>query len=202
MRKILGNYSSFKTYEWHFDESNGGRVLFEYFPGSLLAIISNALIIFISIFSLRKTNHFKYFVANTAFLGMCYASAALANGIIMTTWYVHHWTLSVIQCTALNAAMYCFAIANMCSYAPTITCRYTEIVKSRHCSKTQVVLQFLFPYSIILSFLIVYGFLANKVTHHKSYCIVLYCTKFPFPEVLIPVSSFQHWNIFTVMYLE
>ena len=123
------------------------RILYEKFPINILSIFANSLVIFLSFRSTKIPKyHFRYLIANTAFLGILNSFGGLLYATIFSYLHIFNLEANVCACNSPFLISYFTTAALFWSYAMTIVCRYQEIALSKNCTKMQVRFLISFPY--------------------------------------------------------
>ena len=123
------------------------RIIYEKLPINFLSILANSLVIFLSFRSTEIPKyHFRYLIANTAFLGLLSSLGGLLDGLIFSFFHIYKMETNVFVCNIPSMIVYWAMGALFWSYAMTIVCRYREIALSEKCSYMQVTFLILFPY--------------------------------------------------------
>ena len=127
--------------------SEQSRIIYEKLPINFLSILANSLVIFLSFRSPEiPKSHFRYLIANTAFLGLLSSLGGLFDGLIFSYLHIYKMKTNIFACNVPFMIMYWSMGALFWSYAMTILCRYREIALSKQCSKIQVTFLISFPY--------------------------------------------------------
>ena len=123
------------------------RIIYEKLPINFLSILANGLVIFLSFCSTEiQKFHFRYLIANTAFLGLLSSLGGLMDGLIFSYLHIYKMETNVFVCNIPSLIVYWAMGALFWSYPMTVSCRYREITRLRECSKIEVVLKILLPY--------------------------------------------------------
>ena len=175
-----------------------GRILYEYFPINIVSVLSNSFIIFLCFKSpeLKQQNHAKYFIANTAFLDLCFAISALTQAVIYSTFYIFNMPISLLICTTFHISGTCLATGAVLSCLATTVCRFRELQLNRHCSKRLITLLVIYPYLTLIPYLLNHWILADdsKTVNYNKFCVISYSTQFStalsLPLLFWPLASF------------
>ena len=164
----------------------------ERFSTNALAAVLNALVIHLSLTSKEIESHFKYFIANTAFLGMLMAVGHFTMALIFSIKYGLNLPVTVSECSVLFLLTFPVGVATLCSYVNITACRYNEIVLRRECSKFKIVSQIIFPYLIPVAYFLVYGLFASHVHTFGPFCMALHFSNiwFHYARIAIVALSF------------
>ena len=123
------------------------RIIYETLPVNFLSILANSLVIFLCFRSIEIPKyHFRYLIANTAFLGLLNSFGGLLEGLIFSYLHIYELETNTFACNIPFMVVYWSMGALFWSNAMTILCRYREIALSKQCSKMQVTFLILFPY--------------------------------------------------------
>ena len=185
--------------------SSSGMIMYEKFSINLLSVLANSLVILLSFRSSKiPRNHFRYFIANTAFRGIICTINGLIEGLILSLVNVFDFQLNIFTCNIPFAVNYWTSGALWWSYAMTVVCRYREIVLSRSCSRLQVTSQLLLPY-IMCSFDIVTYICFSDYTELRingRKCLIYWYTNIPilFQAVLFLLPGLAFCILFTLSY--
>ena len=170
---VSGTWEEYRNYSWTIDLGYYWYNRFLTFLVGPLSILANSLVIYLSFTSKELKNHFKYLIANTAFLAACFSMAELALAIYFELSSLFNIPINIFKCTIYFTFVIGFLGGLQCTYSQTILCRHREIVSNEKCSKTQLLLQLLFPYTPVLLQIVSVVFSENYRAVAAGNCIVL-----------------------------
>ena len=178
------------------------RIIYEKLPMNFLSILANSLVIFLSFRSTEIPKyHFRYLIANTAFLGLLSSFGGLLDGLIFSFLHIFKLKTNVFACNIPFMIMYWSMGALFWSYAMTIVCRYREIALSKQCTKMQVTLLISFPYItclIDIALFILYGHLRETIKSGRK-CQMLWYDVHELLQTLIFLLPSVAFFILTVL---
>ena len=97
MRKYeaIGSWEDYRNHSWSLRDHHY-RFAVEHLPIDLLSIFGNSIIILLSFVGggRKIEGHFKYFIANTAFLGLCFSLTDLAHTIYSEILHHNDWHMT------------------------------------------------------------------------------------------------------------
>ena len=125
---------------------------------------------------------------------MCFAGCLLCGAAFFSICHYFDLKITVFQCTLSSLFNYGLATGSLLSYAPTVICRFNEIVLLNQCSRKLVVLLLLFPYTPLVCLAVHFFLLADSVQNSGPFCRNSYSRQlelFMIPVLfLLLVSSF------------
>ena len=140
--------------QYNITQNRVGQLTFEVLPINFLSFIGNFLVIFLTFTSPELKEHSRFFIANTAFLGLAYTICSTYTSVFLSGFHYWNVEVTVFHCTLVLLFCSCFDAATMLSYAPTIICRFYEVTLQSQCSKLKIFCLILYPYSIFIPYIL------------------------------------------------